>query len=154
MTSEEIARLHVTWPKFTLRVLELLESWDSARGVLFISKDDSADEVIPKLAAYLTQTVITYCGEKKAEWQNKVDFLSKKGIHSSLFGPQPGNVCVVVHDLDKKPEWLYGNLKSIFEHHVRPCVILSSAEEDSKIASYLRSHFWLCKKTGRVRSER
>ncbi len=58
MTETQLNRMYKTCCKFTPRVLELLESWDGGRGLLFVSHDDSGEKDALKLASYLSEAVM------------------------------------------------------------------------------------------------
>lgn len=151
MTSKEIKKIEKAWPRFTPRVLALLEAWDGGRGLLFVSHDDSGDEVAPRLASHLTQNVITYCGERKREWEEKIAFLRARPRPPGLFDEPPKRTCVLVHELDKTPKWMFHALKGLFESYSKPCVILATTTNLKKIPRWLSSHFMPCTKTGKPR---
>ena len=154
MTNDELKQLQRTWAKFTPRLLSLLEKWDGGRGLLFVAHDHTGDEAAPRLARHLTDDVITYCGERKDDWDKKLAFLTERGRQTGLFEKPPERVCVLVHELEHKPSWMHHSLKRVFEHYVRPCVLIATTQDKKAIPAWLSSHFHKVTKTGRPRAGR
>jgi hypothetical protein len=153
MKSEVLEEMQKSWPKFTSRIWASMNEWDGSRGVLFLSKDPSGYETIDRLASQLTDFIVRYNGENKEEWERKTACVRQKNFQNPLFNTTAGNPCFIIDELNRKPEWMYFNLKGIFEHPAKPCIILASAETQKGIPTYLDGFFSVCKKSGRPRKK-
>jgi len=154
MKPEIMQKIKKAWPKFTPRVFDLLSKADCSRGALFLSKDNSGEEIITFLAQEITGYIIKYENDRKEKWEIKTACVWKRNFQENLYDRQKGIPCIIINSLNKKPKWLYGELKRIFEHPSRPCLILASAENEKGIADYLSGHFLVFRKSGRPRKQK
>jgi hypothetical protein len=154
MKDTVLQKIQKSWPKFTRRVWELLNQWDGCRGVLFLSKDKSGYELADYLARELTDCTIRYHGENRKEWEKEMACVSQKNFQNVLFNKTSGQSCIIITELEHKPEWMFGRLKGIFEHPARPCIVFATAQSKKGIPTYLDGFFFECKKSGRPRKKR
>jgi len=136
------------------RSLCLLEAWDSRRAVLLVSQDDSAEKTIPKLVEHLGADRVIEAGRwtLESDWKPAVETLAVCGPVGTIFNPAGSRkVCVVVHDLDVCPGWLWTGIKALLERGIRPFNCIASAKEPDKIPGEYISFFYIWRKIGRPR---
>ncbi len=154
MPSDRERKICARWKRLE-RPLELLQTWDRCRGILFESRDDSHKEVLAEVADCLgASRVLDVSREvsKKTEWRSKfVRFVDGSLSVDAL--KQEGNerICLVVPELDECPEYMRLNLKMLFENAKHPFCCLAGSAAGSRVEDALASHFHRTQKLGKPR---
>ena len=83
-----------------------------------------------------------------------LDFLRKSDLQEGLFQKHTQHACVVVHDLDAAPGWMWNQLKEILDNHVRPFVIVATVTHLTALPEWLSSHFFKVKEGRKSRESK
>jgi hypothetical protein len=144
------------WPKLK-RPLELLEAWDSPRGIIFESDAASGLEAVTSAAAILGAHTEKFGRHPvlKDDWNERAGrFLARGALQTGLFESAGDRLCLVILDLDRQPEWLQLAVKAPMDRAQPPRVavcVLTTAADASAIPDNVRSHFFVVRKNGRRR---
>lgn len=152
MLTDEMLRVCALWTKLE-RQLEILQAWDSPRGILFESRDDSHREVLTEVADLLgASRVIDVSREirKKTEWREKfVRFVDGSLPVGALVQTGNERICLVMPDLVRRPAWMQLNLKFLFENAKYSFCCLAGTAAPCRVEGFLASHFFRTRKLGR-----
>ncbi len=142
MDRNELEEIQKSWSDFGPELLDILESKDGGRGLLFCSADAKCKTHAESMARHLSDRQIVYNGETREEWHARIAFLTDVCVQPNLFEALPKYPCVFVHDLEQKPAWMFYSLKSLFEGQKRECLIVATCKDTSGIPGWLSSHFF------------
>jgi hypothetical protein len=134
------------------RSLELLQDWDSPRGVLLASHDESAEEAIPKLVELISpeHTSDVHPTFSKAQWREATVLLAQYQIQHVIFGgPIPKKICLIMHRLHECPRWMLSDLQGLFERSARPFHCIAATDQLEEVPRQYRSFFDEWRKIGR-----
>jgi hypothetical protein len=154
---ENIKKLFSLWPRLE-RVLSLLSTWDDGQGVLFVSHDYTAEELMQLVREHLNPTIVINLSADvatKKEWDEKVYPLLRKPMRQgALWNASLDRICLLAPNMDKWPESMHYRLKSLFELGKRPFCCLATTNNPSKIDRMFLSFFYHLHKKGGPRKPR
>lgn len=150
MKEKERHRLYRKWDRLE-RTLPLLERWDSKRGLLFVSKDASADEDAAFVANSLTKNVLAFDGPSIDEdaWSKRIGPLKTQEVQQlEMLDDDMDRPCVLIVNLDLAAVSIIDSLKGLLENARFPVNCVATAKNLDAIPDYLSSHFFICNRVG------
>ena len=136
------------------RTLSLRAGWTQTLAILLVAHDDSAIATARAICRHLHGAVleIPKASPNRDWWAAHVKPLADGSLSEEMLrSVNRERVCILIDDLDRRPEWLVRSVRHLLEGAKRPVSLIATAREDDAIPRDVRSFLSTCRKIGRPR---